>query len=112
MPPSPRNLRRLSGWFVGFGSVPLMQLGPQDVVDSATTVSPLGLASQATWADVTAVELIKPMNQIGWGVRFRIPTMKPASVIVWLGNRRLAERLIQSCALRRVPTEVKARAVL
>jgi hypothetical protein len=72
----------------------------------------LGFERQASWADITEVELIKPMNQIGWGVRFRIPAMKPDSTIVWLGDRRLAERLIQSCVLHNVPAAVKARAVL
>jgi hypothetical protein len=72
----------------------------------------LGFSAHANWADVKAVEVIRPVNRIGWGVRFRIPAMKPDSVIVWLGSRQLAERLIQSCAFREVPTEMKARVVL
>jgi hypothetical protein len=72
----------------------------------------LGFAAKASWADVKAVELIKPVNQIGWGVRFRIPDMKPNSAIVWLGSRQLAERVIESCGFNKVPTETKARVVL
>ncbi len=80
--------------------------------DEGVGFSCLGFSTEATWADVKAVELIKPMNQIGWGVRFRIPAAKPDSAIVWLGSRQLAERVIESCAFHRVPTDVKARAVL
>lgn len=71
-----------------------------------------GFAAKANWADVEAVELIKPMNQIGWGVRFRIPSMKPTSAIVWLGSRQLADKVIEICAFHDVPTEKKARAVV
>ena len=80
--------------------------------DVGVRFSCLGFATEATWADIKAVELIRPMSQIGWGVRFRIPAMKPDSAIVWLGSRQLAERVIESCAFHKVPTEMKARAVL
>jgi hypothetical protein len=72
----------------------------------------LGFTARANWADVEAVELIKPMNQIGWGVRFRVPSMKPTSAIVWLGSQQLADKVIDTCAFHEVPTDKKARAVL
>lgn len=67
----------------------------------------MGITREASWTDVKAAELIKPFNLIGWGVRFRIPTMKPGSAIVWLGSRQLAERLIETCKLNQVPTTLK-----
>ncbi len=73
--------------------------------------SGLGFEKQANWSAIKEVGLVKPMNQVGWGVRFRIPTMKPDSTIVWLGDRRLAERLIQSCVLHEVPAELEAHGV-
>jgi hypothetical protein len=75
--------------------------------DEGVTFTCLGIMKQASWTDVKAAELIKPFNLIGWGVRFRIPTMKPGSAIVWLGSRALAGRLIETCKLHQVPTALK-----
>lgn len=80
--------------------------------DEGVGFSCLGFASGANWADVEAVALIKPVSQIGWGVRFRIPSMRPTSAIVWLGSQQLADKVIEICAFHEVPTEKKARAVL
>jgi hypothetical protein len=80
--------------------------------DEGVGFSCLGLAAGASWADVEAVELIKPMNQIGWGVRFRIPSMKPTSAIVWLGSRQLADKVIEICAFHEAPIEKTTRAIL
>src|ERR1700674_1808793 len=80
--------------------------------DESVTFTCLGITKQASWADVKAAELIKPFNLIGWGVRFRIPTMKPGSAIVWLGSRELAGGLIETCKLHQVPTALKPSIVL
>lgn len=80
--------------------------------DAGLGFSCLGFAAGANWADVEAVELIKPVNQIGWGVRFRIPSMKPTSAIVWLGSQQLADKVIEICAFHEVHTDRNARAVL
>ncbi len=80
--------------------------------DEGVAFSCVGITKQASWTDVKAAELIKPFNLIGWGVRFRIPTMKPGSAIVWVGSRQLAERLIEACKRHQVPTTSKVRVVL
>jgi hypothetical protein len=80
--------------------------------DDGVAFSCLGIKRQASWTDVRAVEMVKPFNLIGWGVRFRIPAMKPGSVIVWLGSRQLAERLIETCKLHQVPATQKPRIAL
>jgi hypothetical protein len=95
------------GWFNATWPAGRCRLG-----DEAVGFSCLGFVAEANWADVKAVELIKPMNQIGWGVRFRIPSMKPPSAIVWLGSQELADKVIETCAFHEVPIEKKARAAL
>ena len=95
------------GWFNATWPAGRCRLG-----DESIGFSCLGFAAEANWADVEAVELIKPMNQIGWGVRFRIPSMKPTSAIVWLGSQQLADKVIEICAFHEVPTEKNARAVV
>jgi hypothetical protein len=95
------------GWFNATWPAGRCRLG-----DESIGFSCLGFAAEANWADVEAVELIKPMNQIGWGVRFRIPSMKPTSAIVWLGSQQLADKVIEICAFHEVLTEKNARAVL
>ena len=82
------------------------------LTDDGVAFSGFGLAKQAGWHDVKAVELVRPLNQIGWGVRFLIPTMQPETTTVWLGSRLLAERLLESCEVRHVPVQTKARVVL
>jgi hypothetical protein len=79
--------------------------------DVGVGFSCLGFATEATWADVKTVELVKPIIQIGWGVRFHIPSIKPDSATVWLGSRQLADRVIESCAFHNVATDMKARVV-
>jgi hypothetical protein len=95
------------GWFNATWPAGRCRLG-----DEGIGFSCLGFAARADWADVAAVDLIKPVNQIGWGVRFRIPSMKPTSAIVWLGSQKLADKVIEMCAFHDVPTEKNARAVL
>ncbi len=95
------------GWFNATWPAGRCRLGAEGVGFSC-----LGFAAGANWADVEAIELIKPVNQIGWGVRFRIPSMKPTSAIVWLGSKQLADKVIEICAFHQVPTEKNARAVL
>jgi hypothetical protein len=95
------------GWFNGTWPAGRCRLG-----DEGVGFSCLGFAAEASWADVEAVELIKPMNQIGWGVRFRIPSMNPTSAIAWLVSRQVADKVIEICAFHEVPTEKDARAVL
>ena len=82
------------------------------IADEGIRFSCLGVSVRAAWRDVTMVELVKPVNQIGSGVRFRIPTRRPNSAIVWLGNRALAERVMEACKFRQVPTELKPHGVL
>lgn len=95
------------GWFNATWPAGRCRLG-----DEGVGFSCLGFAAGASWAEVEAVELIKPMNQIGWGVRFRIPSMKPPSAIVWLGSKQLADKVIEISAFHEVPTEKNAGAVL
>ncbi len=82
------------------------------IADEGIGLSCLGVSVRAAWSDVRIVELVKPLNQIGWGVRFRIPTRRPHSAIVWLGTRALAERVIEACTFHKVPSELKPHAVL
>src|SRR5258708_36928026 len=49
--------------------------------EEGVAFSCVGIARQASWTDVKAAELIKPLNLIGWGVRFAIPAMNPGPVI-------------------------------
>ena len=55
------------------------------VTDDGVVFSGVGFARQAVWLDVRAVELVKPLNQIGWGVRFHIPTTSPRPRLYGLG---------------------------
>jgi hypothetical protein len=80
--------------------------------DEGIAFSCVGVIRRTSWADVRAAELIKPFNLIGWGIRFRIPSMKAGSAIVWLGSRQLAERLIEICKRHDVPVTLNPRIVL
>lgn len=82
------------------------------LTEEGVAFSCLGFTAHASWLDIKTVELVKPMNLVGWGVRFRIPAMHPDSAIVWLGSQRLAERLIGGCRFHQVPIELKPRVVL
>jgi hypothetical protein len=66
--------------------------------------------TQAQWSDVKIVELVKPLNLIGWGVRFRLQTQRDATV--WLMSRTLSERVMEACEIHHRPIERKARWVL
>jgi hypothetical protein len=80
------------------------------VADEGVGFSCLGFATRAAWSDVKIVELVKPMNLIGWGVRFRLQTQRDA--IVWLMSRTLSERVVEACEVHHIPIDRKARWVL
>ena len=62
-----------------------------------------GFEVQARWSEVKSVDLVRRFNLIGSGVRFRIPSLRPGTVLVWLGNRKLVERLIELCRAHQIP---------
>jgi hypothetical protein len=59
---------RIAGWNATWPG------GRVRVADDGVEFSCLGFATQAAWSDVKTVELVKPLNLIGWGVRFRLQT--------------------------------------
>ena len=61
----------------------------------------LGVAERASWKDILEAELVKPLNLIGWGVRFRLSD-RHQSAIVWLMSRPLALRLLDACRVHGV----------
>ncbi|HVC75993.1 MAG TPA: hypothetical protein VND96_05680 [Candidatus Micrarchaeaceae archaeon] len=82
------------------------------LTDEGVSFNCFGLGARAAWVDVKLVGLVKPLNQLGWGVRFSIRNRQPDSVIVWLNSRMLAERVIEACDVHGVPTERKPRVAL
>lgn len=58
---------------------------------------------QTTWTDVVSVEVVKRFHLIGSGVRFRIQSLTPDTVLVWLGNRNLVDRVIDVCMAHEIP---------
>ena len=66
-----------------------------------------GFEVQAKWAEVKSVDVVSRFHLIGSGVRFRIPALRPETVLVWLGNRKLVERLIELCSVHQIPVDRK-----
>jgi hypothetical protein len=66
-----------------------------------------GFEVQARWAEVKSVDVVKRFHLIGSGVRFRIPALRPETVLVWLGNRKLVELLIELCRVHEIPVVQK-----
>jgi hypothetical protein len=71
----------------------------------------LGVAERASWRDIREAELVKPLNLVGWGVRFRLSD-RQRSAIVWLTSRPLALRLLEACRTHGLTPNVGWRFVL
>lgn len=66
-----------------------------------------GFEVQARWTEVKSVDMVRRFHLIGSGVRFRIPSLRPETVLVWLGNRKLVERLVERCRAHEIPVAQK-----
>jgi hypothetical protein len=80
------------------------------LTEDGVAFTSLGLPVRVAWAEVKVVELLKPFNLIGWGVRFRIHTR--SDVIVWVMSRAIAERIIEACEVHLIPSRRKPRLAL
>ena len=79
------------------------------IADEGLELSAFGKSVHVPWSQISAIDLVKPFNGIGWGVRIR--SAGRADQIVWLLNRALADRVLQACELRGVRIERQLRAV-
>jgi hypothetical protein len=68
-----------------------------------------GVSARVPWSGVSWIDLVKPFNGIGWGVRIR--SAGRPDHIVWVLKRALADRVLEACELHGVRIERQPRLV-
>ena len=94
------------GWLNSTGP-----FGRMRVDESGLSFAGVGIRLSVPWANVSLVELVKPMNLIGWGVRFTFTPRAPC-VIAWIMSGRLVTEVITACGAHGAPVAPKWRFVL
>ena len=62
--------------------------------DFGVEFSGIGATEVATWADVSAVRLVRPLTLMGWGLTYLL-TNPARTITIWLTSHKLAARVLE-----------------